>query len=128
MEHFLGPEVYEKMIANKTIEIFPLETMRGETFDETFMILTEFQNATYEQIMMFATRIGQHSKCIIEGDLDQIDAPKSGGHRFWNEQYRSHEMGQGIGFSVLNENDIVRSGIVRTIIDNARIARKIKEN
>lgn len=124
LEYFLGAEVYKKMIEDKTIEIYPLETMRGETLDSTFMILTEFQNATYEQIMMFMTRIGQNSKCVLEGDLEQIDNRKSGGLRVHNEQLPSKDKNEGVDFIYFTEDDIVRSGIVKTIIKNARNARK----
>lgn len=127
MEFFLGPDVYKKMILDKVIEIYPLETMRGESLDDCFMILTEFQNATYEQIMMFVTRIGQNTKCVIEGDLLQIDNPKSGGKKFWDIQSRSEGLNQDIAFCKLDESDIQRSGILKTLIDNERIYYKMKE-
>lgn len=124
LELFFGPEAYKKMLQDKVIEVYPLETMRGETMDDTFMILTEFQNATYEQIMMFITRIGNGSKCILEGDLEQIDNKKSGALRVHNEQLRSKDKNEGIDFIYFTEDDIVRSGIVKRIITNARNARK----
>jgi phosphate starvation-inducible PhoH-like protein len=88
------------------------------------MILTEFQNATYEQIMMFATRIGNNTKCVLEGDLMQIDNRKSGGKRFHDEQKYSEGKDEGVSFIYFTEDDIVRSGIVKTIIRNARQAYK----
>jgi phosphate starvation-inducible PhoH-like protein len=124
LEYFLGAEIYKKMLTDETIEIYPLETMRGETLDDAFMILTEFQNATYEQIMMFATRIGKNTKCVLEGDLMQIDNRKSGGKRFHDEQKYSEGKDEGVSFVYFTEDDIVRSGIVKTIIRNARQAYK----
>jgi phosphate starvation-inducible PhoH-like protein len=127
LEYFLGSEVYKKMLLEKVIEIYPLETMRGETLDDCFMILTEFQNATYEQIMMFATRIGKNTTCVLEGDLMQIDNRRSGGKRFHDEQKRSEGKGEGISYVYFTEDDIVRSGIVKTIINNARAAYTKKD-
>lgn len=60
---------------NRVIEIAPLAFMRGRTLDNAFIILDEAQNATPLQIKMFLTRLGPSAKCIITGDLSQIDLP-----------------------------------------------------
>ena len=73
MKKYLGLDTYNSMRATKTIEICPLEFMRGRTFDDSFTILDEAQNATYEQIIMFITRLGKHSTAVINGDPDQTD-------------------------------------------------------
>lgn len=62
---------------NRVIEIAPLAFMRGRTLDHAFIILDEAQNATDAQIKMFLTRIGPSAKCIITGDLTQIDLPRN---------------------------------------------------
>ena len=46
--------------------------MRGRNFHDCFMILDEAQNATFEQIKMFITRIGRNSKAVINGDLKTV--------------------------------------------------------
>ncbi len=58
---------------SNTIQVIPLAFMRGITLANKFVILDEAQNATPEQIKMFVTRIGENSKYIITGDLDQSD-------------------------------------------------------
>src|ERR1700749_4968237 len=66
----------EKMnyyMENRVIEIAPLAFMRGRTLDNSFIILDEAQKATHLQLKMFLTRIGPSAKCIITGDLTQID-------------------------------------------------------
>ena len=131
-EEFLGPVVLKKVLESQVIEIEAIETMRGNTYDNAFMILDEFQNMTYIQAIMYATRIGEDCKCIISGDLEQID--NNGGHyasgakRFYDEQKRSEGMGEDIGFCYFTEDDIVRSRIVKTILTNARIARNVRES
>jgi len=62
-------------MTNRIIEVAPLAFMRGRTLDNAFIILDEAQNATSMQIKMFLTRIGPSAKCIITGDLSQIDLP-----------------------------------------------------
>ena len=51
----------------------PLAYMRGDTFENTVLFLDEAQNASYSQLKMFITRMGQNSKVIISGDPDQTD-------------------------------------------------------
>ncbi len=68
-----GPERTQRYIEDRVIEIAPLAFMRGRTLDKAFIILDEGQNATYAQLKMFLTRIGVSSRCIITGDLSQID-------------------------------------------------------
>lgn len=61
------------------IEIAPLSTMRGRTFDDAFVLLDEAQNTSYDQIKMFLTRAGQRSKIVVTGDLAQTDVYKKNG-------------------------------------------------
>ena len=58
-----------------TIEIAPLAFMRGRTLANAFVILDEAQNATMMQMRMFLTRLGEHSRMVITGDLSQVDLP-----------------------------------------------------
>jgi len=51
--------------------------MRGVTFENKIVILDEAQNALPKQIKMFLTRIGQGSKYIISGDIEQSDRVES---------------------------------------------------
>ena len=60
-------------MARQTIEIAPLAYMRGRTLSNAFVILDEAQNTTTEQMFMLLTRIGPNSKCVVTGDVTQID-------------------------------------------------------
>ena len=89
--------------------------MRGRTLNNAFMILDEAQNATTLQMKMFLTRLGVNSKAIITGDITQIDLPKR------NESGLLQVINilkgiDGIGFSKLDESDVVRHKLVRDII------------
>ena len=72
----MGFEKVSKLIERQAIEIAPLAFMRGRTLTETFIILDEAQNTTHEQMKMFLTRMGFHSKTVITGDITQIDLPR----------------------------------------------------
>ncbi len=102
-------------MTNRIIEVAPLAFMRGRTIDDAFVILDEAQNATDLQLKMCLTRLGPSAKCIMTGDLSQIDLPR---------QYRSglskcvHILDgiKGIGVVKLTTEDVVRHRLVKHII------------
>jgi len=65
----------QQMINNGVLEIAPLAFMRGRTFDKSFIIGDEMQNATQSQMKMILTRLGEDSKMAITGDIEQTDLP-----------------------------------------------------
>lgn len=99
----------------RTIEIAPLAYMRGRTLSNAFVLLDEAQNTTPMQMKMFLTRMGLNSKMIINGDKSQLDLPrnqKSG----LNEALRILDKTKGIDFIHLNEKDVTRHNLVKSII------------
>ena len=76
MEQIIGKQRLQILRDTGVIEVMPMAYMRGVTLSNKFVILDEAQNATPEQIKMFVTRIGEHSKYIITGDLEQSDIKK----------------------------------------------------
>src|SRR5438477_7079500 len=73
LRDMLELEEMERAIARQTIEVAPLAYMRGRTLNNAFVILDEAQNTTTEQMFMLLTRIGLNSKCVVTGDVTQID-------------------------------------------------------
>jgi phosphate starvation-inducible protein PhoH and related proteins len=112
-------------MTTRTIEIAPLAYMRGRTLDNAFIILDEAQNATDLQLKMFLTRIGPNAKAIITGDVTQIDLPpkiKSG----LEKSVRILQNIEGISHITLDEDDVVRHRLVKSII-RAYDKEKVKE-
>ncbi len=72
----LGMDTVSKHMERGVIEIAPLAYMRGRTLDNSFIILDEAQNTTPEQMKMFLTRLGFHSKAVVTGDITQTDLPR----------------------------------------------------
>ena len=70
---FLTPFEVTQLIESKQIEIAPLAYMRGRTFKNTWIIADEMQNSTQNQMKMLLTRLGENSRMVITGDLDQHD-------------------------------------------------------
>jgi phosphate starvation-inducible protein PhoH and related proteins len=97
------------------IEVAPLAFMRGRTLNDSFVILDEAQNTTSEQMKMFLTRLGFHSKAVITGDITQIDLPndkRSG----LIEALEVVAKVEGIAIVQFNERDVVRHTLVQRII------------
>jgi phosphate starvation-inducible protein PhoH and related proteins len=65
------------LIEKNIIEVAPLAFMRGRTLNNAFIILDEAQNTTEEQMLMFLTRLGFDSQCVITGDPFQTDLPSN---------------------------------------------------
>lgn len=115
MKLFLGVETYHSARSTNTIEMCPLEYMRGRNFHDTFMILDEAQNATYEQIKMFITRIGLGSKAVINGDASQtdLDHRADGGLEACMDRLEDVD---GVSICELTNEDIVRNSIISKIL------------
>lgn len=98
------------------IEVVPLEYMRGRNFHNCFVVLDEAQNATFEQLKMFVTRIGWDSKAVINGDIDQTDLLKKdrGGLEEFLDRLSDVE---GVGISELTQDDIIRNEIISRILN-----------
>ena len=122
----LDPDTIQRYMERGVIEVAPLAYMRGRTLNNAFIILDEAQNTTPEQMLMFLTRMGFDSKCVVTGDLTQIDLPppkRSG----LLEARHSLAGVQDIAFVELQDADVVRHALVQKIIKAYRDHRS-REN
>ncbi|MEC7736230.1 MAG: PhoH family protein [Candidatus Neomarinimicrobiota bacterium] len=104
-----------QLLERKTIEVVPLAYMRGRTLDSAYMILDEAQNATVMQMKMFLTRLGIGSRAIITGDVTQIDLQRRSDSGLVQVAGILKDV-EGIGFVMLDQNDVVRHPLVMKII------------
>jgi phosphate starvation-inducible PhoH-like protein len=104
-----------QLLEQKTIEVVPLAYMRGRTLDSAYMILDEAQNATVMQMKMFLTRLGIGSRAIITGDITQIDLQRRSDSGLVQVAGILKDV-EGIGFVMLDQNDVVRHPLVMKII------------
>jgi phosphate starvation-inducible protein PhoH and related proteins len=115
LHDMLEAEEMERALAREVIEVAPLAYMRGRTLNNAFIILDEAQNATTEQMFMLLTRMGMNSKCVVTGDVTQIDLPankRSG----LVEAVQALKNVPGIAINYFTERDVVRHALVRAII------------
>ena len=101
------------------IEVAPLAFMRGRTLNHAFVILDEAQNTTREQMLMFLTRLGFRSKCVVAGDPTQTDLP---GHKSSGlpEAVRRLEPVDEIRICRFSAEDVVRHSLVEKIVNAYR--------
>ena len=112
---FMGVDSYQKLLERGVVEVAPLAYMRGRTLSDSFIILDEAQNTTSEQMKMFLTRLGFHSKVVVTGDITQTDLPygkKSG----LAEAIEILKDIPEIGMVHLTHKDVVRHELVQTIV------------
>ena len=75
-QHYFKDLTYFELMRKKgQIEVSPLAFIRGRTFNNTFLIVDEAQNATIHELKTIITRVGENSKIVLLGDVGQIDTP-----------------------------------------------------
>lgn len=115
LDDMIPAERLQQFMETRVIEIAPLAFMRGRTLDHAFIILDEAQNCTPLQIKMFLTRLGPSAKCIITGDLSQIDLPYKQVSGL-KQATRLLQNIYGITTVYLNRDDVVRHRLVKEIL------------
>jgi len=112
----------KQLLDNSNIEISPLSYMRGRTFKKSIVILDEAQNTTPEQMKMFLTRIGEESKLVLTGDLDQSDIEKTNGLQDFVNRLKCHYSDNYYkmyvdGFATVRMTKIYRHPIIEKVIE-----------
>ena len=117
-QEYYSPKEIKHMIDEMIIEISPLAFMRGRTFKNAFIIADEMQNATPNQMKMLLTRIGDDSRMVVTGDVQQTDRKEAqNGLLDFSRLYNSYKDSQSIDFVTFDYADIERHPAVREVLD-----------
>jgi phosphate starvation-inducible PhoH-like protein len=116
MEDLVPSEILNRMEENRVIEIAPLAYMRGRSLKNCFVVLDEAQNTTKTQMKMFLTRLGEGARAVITGDLTQVDLPRTQESGLLHARKILEGIPE-VHFSVFEKKDVVRSTLVRRIIE-----------
>lgn len=133
MEPFIASslDIFDKLIGktnrlrleeNGYLEVQPLAYIRGKSIDNTILVMEEAQNMSPKQMKTLLTRIGENSKFIISGDLDQSDRYKHINQSGLYDAIQKHQNTEGIGFIEFTEDEIVRNQIITRILKNYKKA------
>ena len=114
-ENYNAKEI-EHMVAEGIIEISPLAYMRGRTFKNAVVIADEMQNTTPSQMKMLLTRLGQGSKMVVTGDLQQADRPSNNGLLEFLKLYNNFENHRYVDICHFTVSDVERHEAVKEIL------------
>lgn len=115
-QHMSIMEVKQHM-EDKTIEIAPLGFMRGRTFKNTWIVADEMQNSTISQMKMLLTRLGENSRIVVTGDLDQHDrVGEINGLEDFLNKFRG-KRSPSISSFEFEKSDIQREQVVKEVLD-----------
>ena len=121
MEPWTKPafDIFEKYLSHSQIDrcvtIEPLGYMRGRTFDNTVIIADEMQNSTPNQMKMLLTRLGENTKLIVTGDLEQSDLGEHNGLAELIHKLEGMDL-EYIEHVEMDEEDIVRHPAVCEVL------------
>ena len=122
---FITSHRLREYITNENIEICPLSYIRGRTFDNTWVIADEVQNASINQMKTLMTRMGVDSKLVLNGDLQQCDLKGLNGLQDFLQKYEifmddrdvDEHTNEFIKIVRFDEQDIMRSDVVKHVLD-----------
>ena len=117
LEELLPKHDIDKLKKEERIHGFPINFLRGLSWNAKCIIADEAQNMTKKELITLITRVGEFSKLFICGDPDQSDINGKSGfvptmNIFDDEESRNN----GIYVYKFDEEDIVRSGLVKFIL------------
>ena len=115
-KEYYHPREITSMLENGVLEISPLAYMRGRTFKNAYIIADEMQNATPSQMKMLLTRIGEDSRMIVTGDLQQADRPSTNGLLDFVNKLKLHTGHKMIDIVQFHTKDIERHPAVKEIL------------
>ena len=118
MNEYYSPKEIALMLEDEIIEIIPLAFMRGRTFKNSWIIVDEMQNSTSNQMKMVLTRIGDNSRMVITGDLNQNDrkyAVENGLRDFIALMHKRSS--QSIDLVQFDNKDIMRHPVVKEVLE-----------
>ena len=121
MEPWTRPmyDIFEQSMTHtqmdRSITVEPLGYMRGRTFTDTLIIADEMQNSTPNQMKMLLTRIGEGTKLIVTGDLEQSDLGKDNGLENLIYKMQCIDL-EYIKHVKMGDEDIVRHPAVKEIL------------
>ena len=115
--NFISPKEVTYLMEEKIIEISPLGYMRGRTFKNCWIVADEMQNSSISQMKMLLTRLGENSRLVITGDLEQYDrANELNGLEDFLHKFRGKRSSSITSFE-FQRSDIQREDVVKEVLD-----------
>ena len=107
---FKDVSYFKMMMEQGEVEVAPIPYIRGRTFNNAFVIVDEAQNATIHELKTIITRMGQGSKIVLLGDIDQIDTPyidrQSNGLSIVIDRFQKSKLGAHVNLTKGQRSDL----------------------
>jgi phosphate starvation-inducible PhoH-like protein len=113
LDELVGPVGFQREVVNKSIQIRPLNYLRGCNFNDAICLSDESQNMNLKELLLYITRLGRNSKMIINGDPNQCDIKDSALMHVVSKL----EGLPGIGVVRFDKSAIVRNPLISQILD-----------
>ena len=129
LEELLPAGDIKRLTADERVKGIPVNYLRGASYNAKAVILDEFQNATFQEILTSLTRIGKFTKYFVLGDPMQTDLKhkEQSGFKPMFDIFNTEEAkAQGIHCVEFTKEDIMRSEILKFIIDQVEKYQAIK--
>lgn len=115
-KEYYHPKEIQDLMENGTLEIAPLGMMRGRTFKDTYIVADEMQNTTQSQMKMLLTRLGDNSRMIVTGDLNQADRLRDNGLLDFVNRTEQADRLKLIDIAWFTRADVERHPVVKEIL------------
>lgn len=113
----LGKSQFEIALSSGDIEFMPLETIKGTSINNAWLLVEESSDLTKEELIKIITRMGKNSKLVLSGDIRQSEMDRGSGFNWLVEFVKRHRLQDNFGFIDFGDvNDIVRSDAVKEFI------------
>lgn len=115
--NFISPKEVTSLMEDKIIEISPLGFMRGRTFKNCWIVADEMQNSSISQMKMLMTRLGENSRLVVTGDLEQYDRVNEvNGLEDFLSKFKG-KRSSSISSIEFYKSDIQREEVVKEVLD-----------
>jgi phosphate starvation-inducible PhoH-like protein len=112
-EEYYTPQEVHQLIEEKIIEICPIAYIRGRTFKNAIVLLDEAQGTTPNSMKSILTRIGDNTRMLVTGDMNQSDHGSQNGLSDFLSRYK---VTPSIGLVQFTRKDVERSKVVRDVL------------
>ncbi len=117
LREFYHPRDIARMLDDGTLEISPLAFMRGRTFKNAWIVADEMQNATPNQMKMLLTRIGENSRIVVTGDVEQTDRTSVDNGLLDLAQRLKDRGATGLSICELGSRDVQRHPVITQVLE-----------
>ncbi len=118
MKEYFSTKEIAMMLEDETIEISPLAYMRGRNFKDAWIIADEMQNASVNQMKMILTRLGENSRIVVTGDLNQTDKKFQHDNGLIDFLTKLNDSPRrSMGLTQFERKDVQRSKVVSEVLD-----------